>query len=220
MNNIGEKYLPLGTVVLLEGGAKRVMITGFATASSDDPDLIYDYAGCMYPQGFITSNQTILFDHDQIQKIYHFGLIDPEWVEFQDNLKKFLESLDEQNISAFGANINNTQVGVGPVGVNNNYIPNNTNYNAMQANSINTGVDSLGFNQNFVNSNPQANSINNTPAQSNSQNIVFNGQNVTQPNLVQPNLNNMINNANRNNNLQNVGAASNQINQNNVSGQS
>lgn len=213
MNNIGEKYLPLGTVVLLEGGTKRVMITGFATASSDDPDLIYDYAGCMYPQGFITSNQTILFDHDQIQKIYHFGLIDPEWVEFQDNLKKFLESLDEQNISAFGANINNTQVGVGPVGVN-------TNYNAMQANSINTGVGSLGFNQNFVNSNPQANSINNTPAQSNSQNIVFNGQNVTQPNLVQPNLNNMINNANRNNNLQNVGAASNQINQNNVSGQS
>ena len=213
MNNIGEKYLPLGTVVLLEGGTKRVMITGFATASSDDPDLIYDYAGCMYPQGFITSNQTVLFDHDQIQKIYHFGLIDPEWVEFQDNLKKFLENLDEQDISAFGANINNTQVGVGPVGVN-------TNYNAMQANSINTGVGSLGFNQNFANSNPQANYINNTPAQSNSQNIVFNGQNVTQSNLSQSNLNNMINNANINNNLQNTGVANNQINQNNVNGQS
>lgn len=213
MNNIGEKYLPLGTVVLLEGGTKRVMITGFATASSDDPDLIYDYAGCMYPQGFITSNQTVLFDHDQIQKIYHFGLIDPEWVEFQDNLKKFLENLDEQDISAFGANINNTQVGVGPVGVN-------TNYNAMQANSINTGVGSLGFNQNFANSNPQANYINNTSAQSNSQNIVFNGQNVTQSNLFQSNLNNMINNTNLNNNLQNTGVASNQINQNNVSGQS
>ena len=213
MNNIGEKYLPLGTVVVLEGGTKRVMITGFATASSDDPDLIYDYAGCMYPQGFITSNQTVLFDHDQIQKIYHFGLIDPEWVEFQDNLKKFLENLDEQDISAFGANINNTQVGVGPVGVN-------TNYNAMQANSINTGVGSLGFNQNFANSNPQANYINNTSAQSNSQNIVFNGQNVTQSNLSQSNLNNMINNANINNNLQNTGVASNQINQNNVSGQS
>lgn len=213
MNNIGEKYLPLGTVVLLEGGTKRVMITGFATASSDDPDLIYDYAGCMYPQGFITSNQTVLFDHDQIQKIYHFGLIDPEWVEFQDNLKKFLENLDEQDISAFGANINNTQVGVGPVGVN-------TNYNAMQANSINTGVGSLGVNQNFANSNPQANYINNTSAQSNSQNIVFNGQNVTQSNLSQSNLNNMINNTNLNNNIQNTGVASNQINQNNVSGQS
>lgn len=212
MNNIGEKYLPLGTVVLLEGGTKRVMITGFATASSDDPDLIYDYAGCMYPQGFITSNQTVLFDHDQIQKIYHFGLIDPEWVEFQSNLKKFLESLDEQNISAFGTNINNTQVGVGPVGVN-------TNYNAMQANSINTGVGSLGVNNNFVNSNPQAN-FSNVPFQSNSQNIVFNGQNVTQSNLVQSNLNNMINNTNLNNNLQNTGVVTNQINQNNVSGQS
>ena len=214
MNNIGEKYLPLGTVVLLEGGTKRVMITGFATASSDDPDLIYDYAGCMYPQGFITSNQTVLFDHDQIQKIYHFGLIDPEWVEFQSNLKKFLESLDEQNISAFGTNINNTQVGVGPVGVNNNYIPNNTNYNAMQANSINASFGSLGVNNNFVNSNPQTN-FSNAPFQGNSQNIVFNGKNVTQPNL-----NNMINNANINNNLQNTRVASNQINQNNVNGQS
>lgn len=212
MNNIGEKYLPLGTVVLLEGGTKRVMITGFATASSDDPDLIYDYAGCMYPQGFITSNQTVLFDHDQIQKIYHFGLIDPEWVEFQSNLKKFLESLDEQNISAFGTNINNTQVGVGPVGVN-------TNYNAMQANSINASFGSLGVNNNFVNSNPQTN-FSNAPFQGNSQNIVFNGQNVSQTNLSQSNLNNMINNANINNNLQNTGVANNQINQNNVNGQS
>ena len=191
MNNIGEKYLPLGTVVLLEGGTKRVMITGFATASSDDPDLIYDYAGCMYPQGFITSNQTVLFDHDQIQKIYHFGLIDPEWVEFQDNLKKFLESLDEQDISIIGNNINNTQVGMNSIGVNNN----------------------------FVNSNPQTN-FSNAPFQGNSQNIVFNGQNISQTNLSQSNLNNMINNANINNNLQNTGVASNQINQNNVSGQS
>ena len=191
MNNIGEKYLPLGTVVLLEGGTKRVMITGFATASSDDPDLIYDYAGCMYPQGFITSNQTVLFDHDQIQKIYHFGLIDPEWVEFQDNLKKFLESLDEQDISIIGNNINNTQVGMNSIGVNNN----------------------------FVNSNPQTN-FSNAPFQGNSQNIVFNGQNVSQTNLSQSNLNNMINNANINNNLQNTGVANNQINQNNVNGQS
>ena len=219
MNNIGEKYLPLGTVVLLEGGTKRVMITGFATASSDDPDLIYDYAGCMYPQGFITSNQTVLFDHDQIQKIYHFGLIDPEWVEFQDNLKKFLESLDEQDISIIGNNINNTQVGMNSIGVNNNYISNNANYNTMQANSINASFGSLGVNNNFVNSNPQTN-FSNAPFQSNSQNIVFNGQNVSQTNLSQSNLNNMINNANINNNLQNTGVANNQINQNNVNGQS
>lgn len=219
MNNIGEKYLPLGTVVLLEGGTKRVMITGFATASSDDPDLIYDYAGCMYPQGFITSNQTVLFDHDQIQKIYHFGLIDPEWVEFQDNLKKFLESLDEQDISIIGNNINNTQVGMNSIGVNNNYISNNANYNTMQSNPVNASFGSLGVNNNFVNSNPQTN-FSNVPFQSNSQNIVFNGQNVSQTNLSQSNLNNMINNANINNNLQNTGVANNQINQNNVNGQS
>ena len=29
MEEIGEKYLPIGTVVMLKGGTKRVMISGF-----------------------------------------------------------------------------------------------------------------------------------------------------------------------------------------------
>ena len=57
---IEEKYLPIGTVVMLKGGKKRAMITGFCAISEDNKDKIYDYSGCLYPEGFISSNQTAI----------------------------------------------------------------------------------------------------------------------------------------------------------------
>ena len=45
MNNVGEKFLPLGTVVMLKGASKRLMITGFCTMAADESEcVIYDYA--------------------------------------------------------------------------------------------------------------------------------------------------------------------------------
>lgn len=90
-----EKYLPIGTVVMLKGGEKRAMITGFCSVSEDDPEKIYDYNGCLYPEGFLTSDQTLLFDHNQIDKIYHLGLSDDEDKQFKVQLKSMLENLNE-----------------------------------------------------------------------------------------------------------------------------
>lgn len=89
MNEMSEKYLPIGTVVMLKGGEKRVMITGFCSIEDKNRDKIWDYSGCIYPEGFLTSNQNCLFDHDQIEKIYHLGLIDEEEKEFKAKLKVF-----------------------------------------------------------------------------------------------------------------------------------
>ena len=88
MNNIQEsgKYLPIGTVVMLKGGKKRVMITGFCSMPNEGNNKIYDYNGCLYPEGVVNSNQTCLFDHNQIEKIYHLGLIDNEEKEFKKEL--------------------------------------------------------------------------------------------------------------------------------------
>ena len=87
---IEEKYLPIGTVVMLKGGKKRAMITGFCAISEDNKDKIYDYSGCLYPEGFISSNQTLLFNHEQIDKVYHMGLIDDEEKNFKIKLKELL----------------------------------------------------------------------------------------------------------------------------------
>lgn len=83
---IGEKYLPLGTVLLLKGGKKRIMITGFGITSQDNTS--YDYCGVMYPEGTISSTETLVFNHDQIEKIFYMGLIDDEEKEFKKRLKE------------------------------------------------------------------------------------------------------------------------------------
>ena len=91
MNNVGEKFLPLGTVVMLKGASKRLMITGFCTmAAEEEEGVMYDYAGCMYPEGFISSDQTALFNHDQIEKVYHLGLVDQEEKDFKIKLNQLL----------------------------------------------------------------------------------------------------------------------------------
>ena len=70
MNNNLGRFLPLGTVVLLKGAKKRLMITGFCSFDEEKKDKMYDYTGCLYPEGIITSKQMALFDHSQIEKIF------------------------------------------------------------------------------------------------------------------------------------------------------
>lgn len=91
MEEIGEKFLPIGTVVMLAGGEKRVMITGFGAVQESNRTKIWDYSGCLYPEGFLSSNQTCLFDHSQIAKVYHLGLIDEEENKFKEKLNKVID---------------------------------------------------------------------------------------------------------------------------------
>ena len=87
-----EKYLPIGTVVMLKGGKKRVMIIGFCGVAEEAKDKVFDYSGCMYPEGIISSNQILLFNHDQIEKVYALGYSDEEDKEFKEKLKKVVSS--------------------------------------------------------------------------------------------------------------------------------
>lgn len=85
-----EKFLPIGTVVMLNGGAKRVMITGFCTIASDDNSKMYDYCGCLYPEGVVSSDKTLLFNHEQIAKVFALGYSDDEEKQFKVKLKEIL----------------------------------------------------------------------------------------------------------------------------------
>lgn len=89
-----EKFLPIGTVVMLKGGTKRAMITGFCCSDNNDTSKIYDYSGCLYPEGTIASDKILLFNHNQIEKIYHLGLQDEEEKEFKKKLNEFLQKKD------------------------------------------------------------------------------------------------------------------------------
>ena len=95
MNNNLGKFLPIGTVVLLKGAKKRLMITGFCSFDEEKKDKAYDYTGCLYPEGIITSKQMALFNHSQIEKVFYLGYSDNEEKEFKQKLvaevKKIIE---------------------------------------------------------------------------------------------------------------------------------
>ena len=39
---------------------------------------------------FLSSNQTCLFDHEQIEKVYHYGLVDEEEEKFKAQLNELI----------------------------------------------------------------------------------------------------------------------------------
>lgn len=102
-----EKFLPIGSVVLLKEGTKRLMITGFCVIAKDNSNKIYDYCGCLYPEGVISSDQTALFNHEQIDKIYYIGLNDDENNEFQKTLKELLKNNNNNTTSIKTTSDNN-----------------------------------------------------------------------------------------------------------------
>ena len=91
-----EKYLPIGTVVLLKGGKKRAMITGFCSVAQEKPDKIYDYSGCVYPEGYLSSNQVCLFDHDQIERVFYVGYEDEEEKIFKEKLNRIVDTIEKE----------------------------------------------------------------------------------------------------------------------------
>lgn len=92
MNNNYDKYLPIGTIVLIKDVKKRFMITGFRILSKNDNNVVYDYCGCTYPEGVINFDKVILFNHNQIEKIYFMGFRDQEELSFKNNLDDILKN--------------------------------------------------------------------------------------------------------------------------------
>lgn len=94
----GEKYLPIGTVVLLQGATKRLMITGLASMSPETGDKIFDYSGCTFPEGFYNYNEVCVFDHDQIEAVFFKGYVDDEqkafMAEFSEKAKQITSVSD------------------------------------------------------------------------------------------------------------------------------
>ena len=85
-----EKYLPIGTIVLLKNAKKRIMISGFYVIGNNGVQ--YDYCGCLYPEGFLSSDKCLLFNHDQIDKIFYFGFSDDEDKVFKEKISDLIRS--------------------------------------------------------------------------------------------------------------------------------
>lgn len=94
-----DRFLPIGTVVLLKGGSKRVMIIGFCAMAKEKEGRVFDYCGCIFPEGLMASNQTCMFDHSQIEKIFYKGLVDEEEIAFKTKLNNLINQFGSENSS-------------------------------------------------------------------------------------------------------------------------
>ena len=68
-----EGLLPIGSVVILKEARHRMMIIGYCQKKLDQKEKIFDYVGCLYPEGYISADQCYLFNCEQIDKVYHVG---------------------------------------------------------------------------------------------------------------------------------------------------
>ena len=86
-----EELLPIGTIVLLEDGEKRLMITGIMQSDVSEKGQQYDYLGILYPEGHIGDQFQYLFNHEDIKEIVFRGFEDAERVEFLEKLINMYE---------------------------------------------------------------------------------------------------------------------------------
>lgn len=78
-----EKFLPIGTVVLLKNGTKPLMIVSYCIMPGGDvydkegkvetPVGVLDYGACSYPEGIVRSDEIYGFNHDKIDKVLFMG---------------------------------------------------------------------------------------------------------------------------------------------------
>ena len=84
-----EKVLPIGTVVLLKGANKKLMIIGYdAAIETDKGKERADYISCRVPEGKVDKTTLRFFNKENIDKIIRMGYMDEEWNILKEKLSQ------------------------------------------------------------------------------------------------------------------------------------
>ena len=89
-----EKYLPLGSVVILKGAQRAISIIGFCPVIKVN-NRQYDYLGVPYPEGYLGQNSVLSFDHEKIDKIYSVGFSNDDEKQFKKKLNETVKTLSK-----------------------------------------------------------------------------------------------------------------------------
>lgn len=83
-----KELLPIGSVVILKNGKKRVMIFG-VKQMDNNTGIEYDYISVLYPEGNMGEAGQYLFNHSDIEKVFFTGYEDEERAGFIEKLSDF-----------------------------------------------------------------------------------------------------------------------------------
>lgn len=88
-----KNLLPIGSVVLLKGGDKKIMVCGRIQAK-DGENSIYDYSACYYPEGIVDPSSMFFFNRDAIETVFFLGFQDKDELDFRRNVLDKLGELE------------------------------------------------------------------------------------------------------------------------------
>ena len=96
-----DKYLPCGTIVMLNKGIKTMMIMGYQRVvdgktydysapegASEHTRKTYDYVAVPFPEGLLDLDSMSLFNHEDIGIITFLGCVSKRYALFDDFLKQ------------------------------------------------------------------------------------------------------------------------------------
>lgn len=83
-------FLPVGSVIILRGNVRKLIIIARGVMSSlDDTSIYFDYAGVLYPDGLI-SDRLLYFNHSDIMKVVFKGFSDEDEILMKDNINHWI----------------------------------------------------------------------------------------------------------------------------------
>lgn len=86
-----KDLLPIGSIIRLHDGEKRLMIIGIMQSDASGNGKEYDYLGILYPEGHIGDQFQYLFNQEDIEEVIFRGFEDDERVEFLNKLTNLYE---------------------------------------------------------------------------------------------------------------------------------
>lgn len=84
------EVLTLGSIVILKGGYKKLMIIGRKIISRN---IVYDYMGILYPEGYLGEEYCYVFNTADIEQILYEGYSDLEEKAFVNALENLAEEM-------------------------------------------------------------------------------------------------------------------------------
>ena len=90
-----NQYLAIGTVVMLKGEGKKVMVIGYFGQDSQGHNV--DYMGVVYPQGYLSEDAIVGFDQNEVIQVLHEGYKDLEQERFFNQLRAYEEGMEVQS---------------------------------------------------------------------------------------------------------------------------
>ena len=85
-------YIPLGSVVYLKGGIKKLLVVARAiNVANDGKQYFFDYGGVLYPEG-ITGDQMAYFNHDDVSGVFFRGCDDEENKGMTEAINRYVSS--------------------------------------------------------------------------------------------------------------------------------